>query len=263
MSRIIEERGNTDFHTLTHSSGNAGQAIALASSMKGVQAKVVMPLNAPVSKKNATEGYGAEIFRCENSSEARSKMTQEIADKNPDKAEYIPSADHPFMMEGQGTITLEMLEQQPDLDALVIACSVGGMIAGMAKACKLVKPNVKVFAVEPDRADDLAQSFKTGKQVKLSAYPDTIADGLRMSVGDQTWPVIRETVEPDVLLVTEEEIKKSMYLIFERMKLVVEPSAAVVLAAVLTDQFRSLSGGLNNIGLVLCGGNPDLKSLPW
>ncbi|XP_066933189.1 serine racemase-like [Clytia hemisphaerica] len=260
VRRIIEERGKK-FKVVTHSCGNGAFGLAYSAMVNGIPSTVVIPNNQ--SKKESAQGYKAKVIQCEESPKMRKEMVRRVISEDPINTEYIPTSDHPFCIEGVGSIGLEMLAQNPELDAILVACCFGSLISGIAKACKSVKPDIKIFAVEPERANDIAMSFEKGERVELTETPDTICDALKYSVGVQTWPIINEYVEPDVLLVSEEEIKKAMFMIFQRMKLVVEPSAAVVLAAALSDQFRGLSKGLKNIGLVLCGGNADLENLPW
>lgn len=262
IARIQNERGSNNFTVVTHSSGNHAQGIALASKLMQIEGKVVMPLNAPDAKLNAVIGYGAKVYKCESTAQGRHSKCSEVMKENLESSEYIPPGDHPFIMEGQGTIGLEMIANNPDLDAIVVACSCGGLLSGVAVACKSLKPDIKVFGCEPKEADDLAQSFDLGKRTELESYPNTIADALRMSVGLHTWPVIKQNVDT-VITVTEDEIISAMYLMWERLKLVVEPSGAVALAAVLTDQFKLAAEGLQNIGILVCGGNTDLKNIPW
>lgn len=259
--RLQEERGN-DFKVVTHSSGNFAQAISYASKVKNIEGKVVMPANAPVSKKKAVIGYGGTVIECESNAAARYAMCSKVLNEDLENSEYVPSGDHPFIMEGQGTIGLEMMADNEDLDAVIAPCSSGGLLGGVSFACKQIKPSIKAFGCEPEEADDLAQSFQNGQRTELKTYPNTIADGLRMSVGVHTWPVIKENVE-SVILVTDEEIVRAMYLLWERLKVIVEPSGAVPFAAVLSDQFKKQSEGLEKIGVVLSGGNPDLHDIPW
>jgi threonine dehydratase len=175
----------------------------------------------------------------------------------------IPSSNHADIMAGQGTIAMELLEQVPDLDVIVGSVSVGGYLAGISVAAKSIKPDIKIVAAEPKNADDIARSFAAGERLSNTSPPKTVADALRMSVGDVVWPVLHTHLS-GVVTVTEEEIISTTKTVWERMKLVVEPSAAVAVAAVLTPQFHQLVGpGSMRVGVVLCGGNVDLDHLPW
>ncbi|CAM4678941.1 unnamed protein product [Caretta caretta] len=160
---------------------------------------------------------------------------------------------------GQGTIALEVLQQVPQITALVVPVGGGGMVAGIAVAVKALRPDIRVYAAEPCNADDCYRSKVTGELTPNLHPPDTIADGVKTSIGPNTWPIIKDLVD-DVLTVTEEEIQQATQLVWERMKLLIEPTAGVGVAAVLSEQFRSVS---QNICIVLCGGNVDLGSLAW
>ncbi|NWX91927.1 SRR racemase, partial [Nothoprocta pentlandii] len=168
----------------------------------------------------------------------------------------------PAVIAGQGTIALEVLEQVPEVDALVVPVGGGGMLAGIAVAVKALRPDVKVFAAEPCNADDCYQSKLRGELTPNPHPPDTIADAVKTSIGPNTWPIIRDLVD-DVLTVSEEEIKATTRLVWERMKLLIEPTAGVGVAAVLSERFRAVSPDVQNVCVVLCGGNVDLSSLGW
>lgn len=247
---------------VTHSSGNHAQALALAAKLNGIEAIIVTPDGTIHSKKEAVKGYGAQLVTCENTPAARESTVANIVAELGSKGEFVPSSDHPFIMSGQGTAGLEFLEQVPELDAVLVCCSIGGFLAGVATACKSIKPSIKVYGAEPALADDTYRSLKSGERFTFSEFPQTIADGLRMSVGVHTWPIIKELVD-DVILVSEQEIVDTMYLMWERMKLVVEPSGAVPLACVLSKQFRNLPSDIKNVGVFISGGNVNLKNLPW
>ncbi|XP_021271084.1 serine racemase isoform X3 [Numida meleagris] len=168
----------------------------------------------------------------------------------------------PAVIAGQGTIALEVLEQVPEVNALVVPVGGGGMIAGIAVAVKALRPDVKVFAAEPRNADDCYQSKLRGELTPNRHTPDTIADAVKTSIGENTWPIIRDLVD-DVLTVSEEEIKRATRLVWERMKLLIEPTAGVGVAAVLSEQFQAVPREVENVCIVLCGGNVDLSSLTW
>ena len=246
---------------VTHSSGNHAQAIALASKLHGVKAHIVMPVDAPVVKKDAVRGYGAQITECINSKESREGTCADVLKSVGANGHLIHPFDNVNVIAGQGTIGLEILEQVPDIEALVVPVGGGGLISGVCVAVKNTKPDVKVFAAEPLNADDCAKSFAAKKRIPLPGPPDTIADGLRTSVGEITWPMIAQHLD-DVFTVTEEEIIHGTRLVLERMKVVIEPSSGVVMAAVLTERFKKATAGLKNIAVLLCGGNLDIDKFP-
>jgi len=243
---------------VTHSSGNFAQALALAARSRGVVAHVVMPSNAPAAKREAVLGYGGRIVECEPTLEAREATARAVAEDT--QAVLIPPYDHADVIAGQGTLALELLEQVPELDAIVCPVGGGGLISGITLAARELAPELRVFAAEPSGADDAARS-KAARELIPSTNPDTIADGLRTSLGELTWPVVRDLVER-VITVDDEAIVAAMRLCFERMKLVVEPSGAVSLAAMLADVMRAMPG-LGRVGVVLSGGNVDVAHLPF
>lgn len=243
---------------VTHSSGNHAQALALAARMRGIPAHVVMPRTAPKVKRQAVEDYGARVYPCEPTLTARETMTAEVQAQTG--ATLIPPYNHPDVMAGQGTIALELAEQAPLLEAIIAPIGGGGLIAGLTIAARALNPRMRVFAAEPLGADDAARSKTTGKLIP-QANPKTIADGLLTSLGDLTWPLVRDQVER-VLTVSEEEIIAAMRLMWERAKLLIEPSAAVAVAAALSPAFQTLTD-LHHVGIVLSGGNVDLDNLPW
>jgi len=233
--------------------------------LSAVACIVVMPSNSPKIKKAAVAGYGARIVECAPTQQAREAMVKEILAEHPHNSVFVPPYDHVDVMAGQGTIALEMHDQIDRLQSIVVPVGGGGMLSGMAVASKGVSPRVKVFAAEPLNASDCAQSKRSGERIPLPPGEiKTVADGLKTSLGTLTWPIIRDHVE-DVFTVTEAEIIAAMRLVYERMKLVIEPSAAVGLAAVLSDGFRQrVPSSVQRVGVVLCGGNVDLDgNLPW
>jgi len=243
---------------VTHSSGNHAQALALAASLRGIPAHVVMPSNSTPVKKRAVEGYGGRVIECPPTLEARETAAAAVIAETG--ATFIPPYDHPDVIAGQGTTALELLEQVDNLDAIVAPVGGGGLISGIALAGRGLRPALRIFAAEPKGADDAARSRAAGKLIPQTS-PQTIADGLLTSLGELTWPVIRDLVER-VITVREDEIVTAMRLLWERAKLVVEPSGAVPLAALLSDEFRGLTG-LARLGVVLSGGNANLDRLPW
>ncbi len=253
LSDAVAARG-----VVTHSSGNHAQALALAAKLRGIAAHIVMPRNSSAVKIRAVEGYGAHVYLCEPNQASRESTAADVVAGTG--GTLIPPYNHPDIIAGQGTLALEMLEDQPDLDAIIVPIGGGGMISGVCMASKGVKSAIRIFAAEPKGADDAARSMQTG-QLQPQTAPSTIADGLLTSMGDLTWPIVRDHVER-VITVSEDQIIAAMRLVWERMKLIIEPSAAVGVAVALSDEFKSLEG-LSKVGVVLCGGNVDLDKLPW
>ncbi|OWK46542.1 pyridoxal-phosphate dependent enzyme [Fimbriiglobus ruber] len=243
---------------VTHSSGNHAQALALAARVRGIPAEIVMPRTAATVKKQAVIGYGGRLTECEPTLAAREQTAAAIAERTG--GTLIPPFDHADVMAGQGTTALELLEDFPDLDTLIVPVGGGGLLAGCCIAVRGVKPGIRVIGAEPLGADDAARSKANGSWVPQTA-PNSIADGLLTSLGQLTWPIIRDQVDR-VMTVDEEQIRRAMRLVWERMKLVIEPSAAVGVAVVLSDEFRSLKD-VNKVGVVLCGGNVTLDKLYW
>ncbi len=240
----------------THSSGNHAQAVALASQMAGVPAYVVMPKNAPEVKKRAVEGYGAKIIFCEPTVEAREATCDRVIEETG--AIFVHPYDDERIIAGQATAAKELIEDCGHLDVLMTPVGGGGLSAGAALAVKYLTPNTEVILGEPDQVNDAHTSFKSGKLAPPTNKP-TIADGLKTSLGKRNFEIIRELVT-DILLVTEEEIVAAMRLIWERMKIIVEPSCAVPLAAVIKN--KELFHG-KKVGIILTGGNVDLGNLPF
>jgi threonine dehydratase/serine racemase len=243
---------------VTHSSGNHAQAVALAARLRGIPAHIVMPSNATPVKRRAVEGYGARVVECEPSLVRRETAADQVlADTG---GTLIPPYNHPDIIAGQGTAALELLEDVPELDAVIAPVGGGGLVSGTAIAARGIHPSIRVFAAEPKGADDAARSKLAGMLIPQTD-PKTIADGLLTSLGDLTWPVVRDLVER-VVTVGEDEIVSAMRLMWERAKLLIEPSAAVAVAAVLSEEFRSLPG-MKRVGIILSGGNVNLDRLPW
>ncbi len=242
----------------THSSGNHAQALALAAKLRAIPAHIVMPSNASPVKRRAVEGYGARVVPCEPNLEARETTTAAVIAETG--ATLIPPYNHPDVIAGQGTAALELLEQAPGLNAIIAPVGGGGLLTGVAIAAKSINPAIRIFAAEPKGADDAARSKAAGELIPQKS-PRTIADGLLTSLGNLTWPVVRDLVER-VITVSEEEIVAAMRLAWERAKLLIEPSAAVAVAAALSEEFRGLDG-LLRVGVILSGGNVNLDALPW
>ena len=241
---------------VTHSSGNHAQALALAARLRGIPATVVMPSDAPRVKVAAVRGYGASIRFCEPTLADREATALEIIETTG--ATFIHPYDDVRVVAGQGTATLEFLQEVPNLDVIVAPVGGGGLLSGTAVAAKGTDPRVVVYGAEPAAADDARRSLHEG-QIVPSENPVTIADGLRTSLSDLTFAIIREGVE-DIGLASEEGIAEATKLVFERAKLVVEPSAAVPLAALLEGSL-DLKGA--RVGIILSGGNVDLSRLPF
>jgi threonine dehydratase len=240
---------------VAYSSGNHAQAVAIAAKSVGAPATLVMPEDAPRSKMEATRAQGPRIITYDRFSEDRGAIGAKISAETG--ATLVPPYDHPWTMAGQGTVALELLEQAPDLDALVVCIGGGGLIAGCAIVAKHINPSIRIFGAEPEDANDTFLSFAAGKRVEIKA-PGTIADGLRSPTpGELTFPVIQKYVEK-IVLVSEDEIRATVKFMLTRMKILVEPSGAVSAAAAL---FGKLPTGLGRVGIVLSGGNVDLDQL--
>lgn len=246
---------------VTHSSGNHAQALAWAARERGIAAHIVMPTNAPAVKRRAVEEYGGVVHDCEPNLESRLARCAEIAAETG--GTVIPPYDDDRVIAGQGTLAIELLMQAPELDAVVVPVGGGGMISGVATVVKALRPEILVLGAEPRLADDAARSLERGRIEPHRGDPTaTIADGLRTTLGERTFPIIRDLVD-GIVLVEEAEIRAALRLVLERSKLVVEPSAAVGVAALGTDAFRSRTSGTpGRVGVVLCGGNLDLSATP-
>jgi threonine dehydratase len=240
----------------THSSGNHAQALALAARMRGIAAHIVMPSNAPAVKRAAVEAYGGIVTTCEPTLAAREAGLAEVIARTG--AVPIPPFDHPMVIAGQGTIACEILEDVPDVETIIAPVGGGGMIGGIAVATRALSPRTRVIAAEPAGAADAALSKRTGVRQPMVS-PQTIADGLRTSLGELTFPIVRDLVD-QVILVEEHEIAAAMRLVWERLKVVIEPSAGVGVAAMLRDDMRN-RGELGVTAVVLCGGNVDVSAL--
>ena len=238
------------------SSGNHAQAVAIAAKRAGTHATVVMPLDAPKAKADATAAYGAHIVRYNRFTEDREALARKVSEETG--AETVPPFDHPLIIAGQGTAAAELLEQVTNLDALITPVGGGGLLSGTAITAKAFNPGLRIFGAEPTLANDTFLSFQKGSIVSIPV-PETIADGLRApSPGKLTFPIIQQNVE-QIILVTEEEILAAMKFLLVRLKILVEPSGAVPAAAVL---FRKLPAGIGKVGVILSGGNVDFP-LPF
>ncbi len=236
----------------THSSGNHAQAMAFAGKLLGTKAYIVMPSSSPQVKVNAVKGYGAEVIMCEPNQAARESTLQNIV--NETGATFVHPYDNDDVIEGQATCVKELIEEIPDIDIVITPVGGGGLLSGTCLGVHFYKPTIKVYAGEPEGAADAILSFKSGK-VEKAPYVNTIADGLLTTLSERTLSIIKEHVT-DILLVTEEEIKAALRLIYERMKIVVEPSCVVPFAAALKNP--ALFKG-KKVGIILTGGNVDLS----
>jgi threonine dehydratase len=240
---------------VTFSSGNHAQAVAIASSYLGVAATIVMPTDAPKAKLESTKAYGPKIIFFDRQKESREEIAARIA--NETGSVVLPSYDHPWIVAGQGTAALELLREYPDLEAIAVPLGGGGLLAGTLIASAELRPDIKVFGVEPELANDWYQSLRQGERIEI-APPPTIADGLRTPIpGKITFPIVQHLVR-QVLTVTEEEIKATVRFLLSRMKIVAEPSGAVGAAAVL---HRKLSPETKSVGILISGGNVDFDVL--
>jgi threo-3-hydroxy-L-aspartate ammonia-lyase len=233
------------------SSGNHAQALALAAREHGARATILMPRDAPASKRAATEGYGAEVIEFDRYADDRDALARALAAERG--FTLVHPYDDPLVMAGQGTVGLELAGELDDLDAVVVPVGGGGLIAGVATAVRALHPQARVVGVEPEAGDDVARSLRAGERVSV-AVPETIADGQQVTTpGERPWEVIRALVD-DVVTVADAEIVGAMRLLFERLKVVAEPSGATALAALLAGRV-ALRGG--SVAVVISGGNVD------
>ncbi len=241
---------------VTHSSGNFAQAVSLAAQKLGVKAYIVMPENAPQVKKNAVKTYEGEIIECESTPQAREATANKI--KEEKGASFLHPSNQDEVIYGNSTAAIELLEEQPNLDIILAPVGGGGLIAGTALAAHYFSKKCKVIGAEPKAVDDAYRSLISGK-IETNTTFATIADGLRTHLGDRNFPIIQKHVEK-IICVEEDEIIKAMQLIWERMKIIVEPSSAVAFAAVLKNRKEFAT---KNVGIILSGGNVDVRNLPF
>jgi threonine dehydratase len=251
LSRLTEDQKRAG--VLTYSSGNHAQAIALASRLVGTKATIVMPDDAPAAKRRATEGYGARVVAYDRLTADREAVARDLQKDAP--MTLIPPYDHPHVIAGQGTAALELIAEVEDLDLLVVPCGGGGLLAGSALAAQRRAPACRVIGVEPEAGDDANRSFRSGR-LETVHNPQTIADGARTpSLGKMTFPIIRALVS-DMTTVTDDELIATLRFVWERMKVIVEPTGVLGLAAVLGGKAKG-----KRIGVVLSGANVDLQTL--
>lgn len=242
---------------VTHSSGNHAAAVALAAKLHQSHATVVMPTNAPKAKRDAVLGYGATIVDCAPTVADRERTAAELIERTG--AELVHPFDDARVIAGQGTAAWELLDQVSGLDVIMTPVGGGGLISGTCLAVKEKATGVRVWGAEPLGADEAARSKDSGERLSCD-QPSTIADGLRASIGSMTWPFIRDHVE-QIITVDDDQIIAAMRWVWERMKLVIEPSSATVIAALHTGKLQA--AGAKRIGVVISGGNVDLDRLPW
>jgi threonine dehydratase len=240
----------------THSSGNHAAALALAARLRGSRAFIVMPRTASPCKRAAVEAYGGSITYCEPNEDSRHEAMEQILRETG--ATFVHPSNDPLVIAGQGTAALELLEEVPGLDVVMVPVGGGGLLSGTALAVSGISPQTRVIGAEPEGADDAYRSLQEGRIIP-SVNPQTVADGLLTSLGDVTFPIIREHVE-QIVTVSEEAIIAGMRHVWERTKMIIEPSAAVPVGALLEGKI-DLSG--LRVGVVLSGGNADLDRLPW
>jgi len=240
----------------THSSGNHALSLSYAAGRRGIPCTVVMPKTAPEAKKAAVRGYGGTIVECEPSTSSREAVFAEVVAESG--ADFVhPYNDH-RVIAGQATCSLELHVAAGPLDAIIAPIGGGGMISGTCLTMSNISPDTKIYAAEPKNADDAYRSFKAGHIIADDA-PQTVADGLKVPLKELTWHFVSHHVE-DILLASEKEIIDAMYLTWQRMKIVMEPSSAVPLATILKN--REIFAG-KRVGIIITGGNVDLAKLPW
>ena len=242
----------------THSSGNHAQAVAYSAQKKGIPAYIVMPNNSPNVKLDAVKGYGANVTLCEPTLEARRTTLEEIAEKTG--AAVIHPFNNPNVIAGQGTAALELIEDIGELDAVIAPIGGGGLMSGTCITTRNLLPKAKLFGAEPEGADDAYRSLKEGKMLPQES-PNTICDGLLTSLGENTWNILKDHLNA-IYTVSDDEVIKAMKLIWERMKIIIEPSCATPVAVVMSPEFRELKG-IEKVGIILTGGNIDLSKIPF
>ena len=242
----------------THSSGNHAQAVAFSAMKRGIASYIVMPNNVPDVKLDAVKGYGANIILCEPTLEARETTLDEITKKTG--AQVVHPFNNPNVIAGQGTAALEMIEDLGTLDAMIAPIGGGGLMSGTCITTRSLLPETKLFGAEPAGADDAYRSLKEGKIIPQTD-PDTICDGLLTSLGEYTWNILKDHLEA-IYTVTDDEVINAMRLVWERMKIIIEPSSATAVAVALKSEFKALEG-LEKVGIILTGGNVELSKLPF
>ncbi len=240
----------------THSSGNHAQALALAAQIRGISATIVMPNNSTKVKIEAVKGYGAEVIFCEPNLEARESTLQQVLEEK--MSVFIHPYDNYNVIAGAGTSAKELVEEIPNLDYFITPVGGGGLLSGSSISVKSLSPKTKIVASEPEGADDAFRSMQSGKIIP-SVHPNTICDGLLTSLSDRTFKIISQNVS-NIITVSDEDTVRAMKLIWERMKIIVEPSSATALGILLGSKIKLKN---KRIGIILSGGNVDLTKLPW
>ncbi len=240
----------------THSSGNHGTCLSYAAGRRGIPCTVVMPRTAPQAKKDAVRGYGGKVVECEPSTSSREAVFAEVVAETG--AEFVHPYNDPRVIAGQATCSKELVEQVAHLDAVIAPIGGGGMVSGTCLTLSNLAPQIKIYAAEPEQADDAYRSFKAGHIIADDA-PNTVADGLKVPLKDLTWHFVSKHVT-DIFTASEQEIVDAMKLIWKRMKIIMEPSSAVPLATILKN--RDVFAG-KRVGMIITGGNVDLDKLPW
>ena len=241
---------------VTHSSGNHAQAVALTASARGIPAHIVMPAGASAVKRRAVEAYGATVVTCERTEESRRQTCARVLKETG--GVFMPPFDHPDIVAGAGTVAVELLEDVSDLDAIVAPVGGGGLLSGIAVATAGLAPGCRVYGAEPVGADDAARSMAEGERLPQEA-PDTIADGLLTGLGELNFALLRKH-EVEIKTVSDADIVAAMRLVWERMKQLIEPSAAVAVAVALG---TAIPAQHRRVGVILSGGNLDLDQIPW
>jgi threo-3-hydroxy-L-aspartate ammonia-lyase len=240
---------------VTHSSGNHGQALALAGQLVGTSVVVVMPKDAPPSKRRAAEGYGARVVEYDPRTDRREDLSRDIQERE-DRI-LVPPFDHPQIISGQGTVALELIEEVGPLDLVLVPCGGGGLLSGCALATRYLSPDSRIVGVEPEAGDDATRSFKSGTLQTVS-NPQTIADGARTaSMSERTFSLVRQNVD-DMVTVSDAELLEALRFVWERLKLVVEPTGVLGLAAAMSGRVETAG---KRVGVVVSGGNVDLAAL--
>jgi threonine dehydratase len=253
LARLTDEQKRAG--VVAYSSGNHAQAVALAGRLLGVPAVIIMPNDAPAVKMEATRGYGAEVVLYDRETDNREHIAAGLARSR--RLTAVPPFDHPHVIAGQGTAALELIEETGPLDVLLVPCGGGGLISGCAIAAQRLSPGIEVVGVEPAAGDDVARSFRT-RTIQTVHNPDTIADGARTSApGAYTFPLILRYVH-DVITVTDPELLRAMFFLWERLKIVVEPTGALGAAALLEGKIAARG---RRVGIILSGGNADIGQL--
>jgi threonine dehydratase len=240
----------------THSSGNHGTCLSYAAGRRGIPCTVVMPRTAPQTKKDAVRGYGGKVVECEPSTTSREAVFAEVVAETG--AEFVHPYNDPRVIAGQGTCSKELIEQVDGLDAVIAPIGGGGMVSGTCLTLSNLAPQIKIYAAEPEQADDAYRSFRAGHIIADDA-PNTVADGLKVPLKELTWHFVSKYVT-DIFTASEPEIVDAMKLIWKRMKIIMEPSSAVPLATILKN--RDVFAG-KRVGVIITGGNVDLDKLPW